>query len=196
MQNALEKVNDKHHDDDFAKFVLELVKRVHLEDFALLGLLKLLDLGDKQLINAEAKDVKHERHEVEVDRAHDLADDVGVEVLRVKVAEKVVVNGDENLAYVVASDDEKHDRTEQSKHYWKRSVKLLLKSRIFSKALRINFLCLKIKRVFYNIFLKARAWIRVGTCGLGCYRAGLNLSFARFAKLFLARATAWQAGQI
>ena len=119
MQNALEKVNDKHHDDDFAKFVLELVKRVHLEDFALLGLLKLLDLGDKQLINAEAKDVKHERHEVEVDRAHDLADDVGVEVLRVKVAEKVVVNGDENLAYVVASDDEKHDRTEQSKHYWK-----------------------------------------------------------------------------
>ena len=76
MQNALEKVNDKHHDDDFAQFILKLVERVHLEDFALFGLLELLDLGDKQLINAEAKDVKHERHEVEVDRAHDVADDV------------------------------------------------------------------------------------------------------------------------
>lgn len=49
---------------------------MYLEDFALFGLLELLDLGDKQLINAEAKDVKHERHEVEVDRAHDVADDV------------------------------------------------------------------------------------------------------------------------
>ena len=67
---------------------------MHLEDFALFGLLELLDFGDKQLINAEAKDVKHKRHEVEVDRAHDLADDVGVEVLRVKIAEKVVINGD------------------------------------------------------------------------------------------------------
>ena len=117
MQDALEKVNDKHHDDDFAQFVLELVERVHLEDFALFGLLELLDLGDKQLVNAEAKDVKHERHEVEVDRAHDLADDVGVEVLRVKIAEKVVINGDENLAHVVAGDDEKHDRAEQAEHY-------------------------------------------------------------------------------
>ena len=88
MQNALEKINDKNHDDDFTKFVLELVKRVHLEDFALLGLLKLLDLGNKQLVNAEAKDVKHERHEIKVDRAHDLADDVGVEVLGVKIAKK------------------------------------------------------------------------------------------------------------
>ena len=76
VQNALEKVNDKHHDDDFAEFIFELVERVNLEDFALFGLLELLDLGDKQLVNAEAKDVKHERHEVEVDRAHDLADDV------------------------------------------------------------------------------------------------------------------------
>ena len=25
VQNALEKVNDKHHDDDFAQFILELV---------------------------------------------------------------------------------------------------------------------------------------------------------------------------
>ena len=112
MQNALEKVNDKHHDDDFAQFILELVERVHLEDFALFGLLELLDLGDKQLVNAEAKDVKYERHEVEVDRAHDLADDARVEVLRVKIAEKVVINGDENLAYVVAGDDEKYDRAE------------------------------------------------------------------------------------
>ena len=63
VQNALKKVNDKYHNDDFTQFIFELVKRVHLEDFALLGLLKLLDLGDKQLINAEAKDVKHERHE-------------------------------------------------------------------------------------------------------------------------------------
>ena len=117
VQNALEKVNDKHHDDDFAQFVLELVERVHLEDFALFGLLELLNLGDKQLINAEAKDVKHERHEVEVDRAHNLADDVGVEVLGVKIAEKVVINGDEDLAHVVAGDNEKHDRAEQSKHY-------------------------------------------------------------------------------
>ena len=100
MQNALEKVNDKHHNDDFAEFIFELVERVHLEDFALFGLLEFLDLGYKQLINAEAKDVKHERHEVEVDRAHDLADDVGVEVLRVKIAEKVVINGDEDLAHV------------------------------------------------------------------------------------------------
>ena len=119
MQNALEKVNDKHHDDDFAQFILELVERVHLEDFALFGLLELLDLGDKQLVNAEAKDVKHQRHEVEVDRAHDRADDVGVEVLRVKIAEKVVINGDENLAYVVAGDDEKHDSAEQAKHHGK-----------------------------------------------------------------------------
>ena len=118
VQNALEKVNDKHHDDDFAQFILELVERVHLEDFALFGLLELLDLGDKQLVNAEAKDVKHERHEVEVDRAHDLSDDVGVEVLRVKIAEKVVINGDEYLAHVVASDDEKHDRAKQAEHYW------------------------------------------------------------------------------
>ena len=117
MQNALEKVNDKHHYDDFAEFILELVERVHLEDFALFGLLELLDLGDKQLVNAEAKDVKHERHEVEVDRAHDLADDVGVEILGVKIAEKVVINGDENLAHVVAGDDEKHDRAEQAKDH-------------------------------------------------------------------------------
>ena len=113
VQNALEKVNDKHHDDDFAQFVLELVERVHLEDFALFGLLELLDLGDKQLVNAEAKDVKHERHEVEVDRAHD----VGVKVLGVKIAEKVMINGDENLAYVVAGDNEKHDRAKQAEHY-------------------------------------------------------------------------------
>jgi len=76
VQNALEKVNDKNHDDDFAQFVLELVERVHLEDLALFGLLELLYLGDKQLVNAEAKDVKHERHEIKVDRAHDLDDDV------------------------------------------------------------------------------------------------------------------------
>ena len=119
MQNALEKVNDKHHDDDFAQFILEFVERVHLEDLALFGLLELLDLGDKQLVNAETKDVKHERHEVEIDRAHDLADDVGVEVLWMKIAEKVVINGDENLAYVVAGDDEKYDRAKQSKHYRK-----------------------------------------------------------------------------
>jgi len=118
VQNALEKVNDKHHDDDFTQFIFKLVKRVYLEDFALFGLLELLDLGDKQLVNAEAKDVKHERHEVEVDRAHDLSDDVGVEVLRVKIAEKVVINGDEYLAHVVASDDEKHDRAKQAEHYW------------------------------------------------------------------------------
>jgi hypothetical protein len=118
VQNALEKVNDKNHDDDFAQFILELVERVHLEDLALFGLLELLDLGDKQLVNAEAKDVKHQRHKVEVDRAHDLADDVRVEVLRVKVAEKVVINGDEDLAYVVASDDEKYDRAEQAKDHW------------------------------------------------------------------------------
>jgi len=117
VQNALEKINDKNHDDDFTKFVLELVKRVHLEDFTLFGLLEFLDLGYKQLINAEAKDVKHERHELEVDRAHDLADDVGVEVLRVKIAEKVVINGDEYLAHVVASDDEKHDRAKQAKDH-------------------------------------------------------------------------------
>ena len=121
VQNALEKVNDKHHDDDFAKFILKLVERVHLEDFALFGLLELLDFGDKQLVNAEAKDVKRERHEVEVDRAHDLADDFWVEVLWVKIAEKVVINGDENLAYVVAGDDEKHDRAEQAKDYGKES---------------------------------------------------------------------------
>lgn len=90
---------------------------MHLEDFALLGLLKLLDLGDKQFINTEAKDVKHECHEIKVDRAHDLADDVGVEVFGVKIAEKVVINGDENLAYVVAGDNEKHDRAEQAEHY-------------------------------------------------------------------------------
>lgn len=117
MQNALEKVNDKHHDDDFAQFVLELVERVYLEDFALFGLLELLDLGDKQLVNAEAKDVKHESHEIKVDRAHDLADDVGVEVLGVKITEKVVINGDENLTYVVAGDDKKHDSTEQAKDH-------------------------------------------------------------------------------
>jgi len=40
-----------------------------------------------------------------------------VEVLRVKIAEKVVINGDENLAYVVAGDNEKYDRAEQSKHH-------------------------------------------------------------------------------
>ena len=126
---------------------------MHLEDFALFGLLELLDLGDKQLVNAEAKDVKHERHEVEVDRAHDLTDDVGVEVLGVKIAEKVVINGDENLAYVVAGDDKKHDRAKQAKdHGQEREV--VAKEQNFSKALRINFLCLKIKRVFYNIFLK------------------------------------------
>ena len=79
VQNALEKVNDKHHDDDFAQFILELVERVHLEDFALFGLLELLDLGDKQLVNAKAKDVEHERYEVEVD----LADDVGARALGV-----------------------------------------------------------------------------------------------------------------
>lgn len=119
VQNALEKVNDKHHDDDFAQFVLELVERVHLEDFALLGLLKLLDLGDKQFVNAEAKDVKHECHEIKVDRSNDLADDFGVEVLRVKIAEKVVINGDEYLAHGVASDDEKHDSAKQAKDHGK-----------------------------------------------------------------------------
>lgn len=90
---------------------------MHLEDFALFGLFELLDLGDKQLVNAEAKDVKHECHEVEVDRTHDLTDDVGVEILRVKIAEKVVINGDENLAHVVAGDDEKHDRAKQAKDH-------------------------------------------------------------------------------
>ena len=92
---------------------------MHLEDFALFGLLELLDLGDKQLVNAETKDVKHQRHEVDVDRAHDRANDVGVEVLRVKIAEKVVINGDEYLAHVVASDDEKHDSAKQAKDHGK-----------------------------------------------------------------------------
>ena len=119
MQNALEKVNDKHHDDDFAQFILELVERVDLEDFALFGLLELLDLGDKQLVNAEAKDVKHERHEIKVDRAHDLADDVGVEVLGVKIAEKVVINVDENPANVVACYDKQHDGSKQTEYYRK-----------------------------------------------------------------------------
>ena len=32
-----------------------------------------------------------------------------------KVAEKVVINGDEDLAHVVAGDNEKHDSTEQAK---------------------------------------------------------------------------------
>ena len=119
VQNALEKINDKNHDDDFAQFVLELVERVHLEDFALLGLLKLLDLGDKQLVNAEAKDVKHESHEIKVDRSNDLADDVWVEVLGVKIAEKVVIDVDKNPANVVACYDKQYDGSKQTEYYRK-----------------------------------------------------------------------------
>lgn len=119
MQNALKKVNDKHHDDNFAQFILEFVERVHLEDFALFGLLELLDLGDKQLVNAEAKDVKHERHGIEVDRAHDLADDVGVEILGVKIAEKVVIDVDKNPANVVACYDKQYDGSKQTEYYRK-----------------------------------------------------------------------------
>jgi hypothetical protein len=40
-----------------------------------------------------------------------------VEVLGVKIAEKVVINGDENLAYVVAGDDEKYDSAKQAKDH-------------------------------------------------------------------------------
>jgi len=32
---------------------------------------------------------------------------------------KVVINGDKNLAYVVAGDDEKHDRAKQAKYHGK-----------------------------------------------------------------------------
>lgn len=34
-----------------------------------------------------------------------------------KIAEKVVINGDENLAYVVAGDDEKYDSAKQAKDH-------------------------------------------------------------------------------
>ena len=50
---------------------------VHSRDFAWSALAP--DLGDKQLVNAKAKDVEHERYEVEVD----LADDARAQALGV-----------------------------------------------------------------------------------------------------------------
>lgn len=50
---------------------------VHSRDFAWTALAP--DLGDKQLVNAKAKDVEHECYEAEVD----LADDIGARALGV-----------------------------------------------------------------------------------------------------------------